>query len=82
MYESLPPALSDWVSRQTERMGLPGPDHFILLVLRLEKQRQDLEHVPELYRRVFQGQPPHATVVDRTTHTPEPAHADPLERRR
>jgi hypothetical protein len=24
-------------------MGLPGPDNYIVLLLRLEKQRQDLE---------------------------------------
>jgi hypothetical protein len=43
MHESLPPALRQWVGRRAEAMGLPGPDDYILLLIRLEKQRQELE---------------------------------------
>jgi hypothetical protein len=53
LHEALPPVLRDWVARQAEAMGLPGPDDYILLLLKLEKQRQDLEGVPERYRRFF-----------------------------
>ena len=42
MYESLPPPYRQWVAEQALAMGLPDPDHFILLLVRLEKQRQDL----------------------------------------
>jgi hypothetical protein len=53
LHEALPPLLRQWVTCQAEAMGLPGPDDYILLLLKLEKQRQDLETVPERYRRVF-----------------------------
>jgi hypothetical protein len=43
MHDALPFALREWVGRQAEVMGLPGPDDFILLLIRLEKQRQELE---------------------------------------
>ena len=33
---------------QAVRMGLPGPDDVILLLIRLEKQRQELEPVARL----------------------------------
>ena len=48
MHESLPPALRDWVAAQARVMGLPGPDDFILLLIRLEKQRQDLAAIHHL----------------------------------
>ena len=48
MYESLPAPLRDWVAAQAKVMGLPEPDHFILLVLQLEKQRQDLAAIHHL----------------------------------
>ena len=43
MYESLPHPWRNWVCRQADKMGLPSPDDYILLLVRLEKQRQDLE---------------------------------------
>ncbi len=43
MHESLPPALRHWVTGQAVRIGLPGPDDYILLLIRLEKQQQELE---------------------------------------
>lgn len=43
MYQSLPQPWRTWVCGQAEKMGLPDPDSFILLLVRLEKQRQDLE---------------------------------------
>lgn len=46
MVELLDPALRQWVERQASLMGLPSPDNLILLLIRLEKQRQDLEEVP------------------------------------
>jgi hypothetical protein len=48
MYESLPPFLSDWVARKAADMGLPGPDDYIVLMLRLEKQNQALAAVDHL----------------------------------
>jgi hypothetical protein len=48
--ESLPPPLRPWVERQARRMGLPGPDDYILLRIRPETQRQDLEAVRRLAR--------------------------------
>ena len=53
IYTSLPPPLADWVAPQAESMGLPTPDDYILLLLRLEKQNQEQELIPEHYRRVF-----------------------------
>jgi hypothetical protein len=51
MYESLPLTLRNWVAGQAERMGLPEPDSYILLLIRLEKQNQDLavihQHITE-----------------------------------
>ena len=43
MVESLPAPLRAWVCRRAEEMGLPGPDDYILVLLKLEKQRLDLE---------------------------------------
>jgi hypothetical protein len=43
MYESLPLLERAWVCDQARRMGLPGPDDFIVLLIRLEKQRQEIE---------------------------------------
>jgi hypothetical protein len=43
MHESLPLPLRQWVSDQADKMGLPGPDSYIHLLIRLEKQRQDLQ---------------------------------------
>jgi hypothetical protein len=42
MTESFPPFLRHWVTRQAEAMGLPGPDDYMALLIRLEKQRQAL----------------------------------------
>jgi hypothetical protein len=42
MADALPPLLRQWVARQAGRMGLPGPDDYITLLIRLEKQRQAL----------------------------------------
>ncbi len=55
--EALPPALAAWVAQRAEAMGLPGPDDYLLLLLRLEKQRHDLAGVPELYQQVFHRLP-------------------------
>jgi hypothetical protein len=41
----LAPPLRQWVAEQAVHMGLPGADDYILLLIRLEKQRQDLESV-------------------------------------
>jgi hypothetical protein len=43
MHEFLSLPLHQWVSDQADKMGLPGPDSYILLLIRLEKQRQDLQ---------------------------------------
>lgn len=43
MHDELPPLLRAWVEAQATKIGLPGPDDYIVLLLRLEKQRQDLE---------------------------------------
>ena len=43
MYKSLPLPLRQWVADQADKMGLPGPDSYVLLLIRLEKQRQDLQ---------------------------------------
>jgi hypothetical protein len=43
MYESLSLPLRQWVSDQAEKMGLLDPDSYIVLLIRLEKQRQDLQ---------------------------------------
>jgi hypothetical protein len=48
LHESLPPPLAAWVAHQAEVMGLPDPDSFILLLLRLEKQRQELAATDKL----------------------------------
>jgi hypothetical protein len=53
MVEALPPDLREWVHRQAAAMGLPGPDNYILLLLKLEKQRQDLAGVEARYRALF-----------------------------
>jgi hypothetical protein len=45
MHESLPSPLRQCVAEQAEKMGLPRPDDYILLLIRLEKQRQDLENL-------------------------------------
>ncbi len=56
LVETLPPALGTWLARQAEAMGLPGPD-YLLLLLRLEKQRHNLAGIPELYQQVFHRLP-------------------------
>jgi len=48
MYETLPENLRIWVCYQAEIMGLPGPDSYIMLLIRLEKQRQDLAPIERL----------------------------------
>lgn len=45
MVETLPEALQSWVRDQAHAMGLRGPDSYILLLIRLEKQRQELAAV-------------------------------------
>jgi hypothetical protein len=46
--ESLPSLLREWVARQARLMGLPGPDDYVVVLLRLEKQRQALDAVAKL----------------------------------
>jgi len=53
LHRSLPPLLREWAARRAREMGLPGPDDYVLLLLRLEKQRQALAGVEERYREVF-----------------------------
>ena len=43
MHESLASPLREWVADQTRNMGLPDPGSYILLLIRLEKQRQTLQ---------------------------------------
>ena len=43
MHECLPPPWRQWVADQASKMGLPDADSYILLLIRLEKQRQDLQ---------------------------------------
>jgi hypothetical protein len=57
LHELLPPPLAAWVAEQAESMGLPGPDNYILLLVRLAKQHHDHAAVPDLYRRIFHGLP-------------------------
>jgi hypothetical protein len=52
MHESLPPPLRRWVTEQAEKMGLPGPDDYILLLIRLDKQDHELQFPsPECRKR-------------------------------
>jgi len=46
--QSLPPLLRDWIARQAEKMGLPSPENYLLLLVRMEKQRQALAAVEHL----------------------------------
>jgi hypothetical protein len=55
MYKSLPPPYRQWVADQAGAMGLPDPDSYIVLLVRLEKQRQDLE--PGGKREITEGGP-------------------------
>lgn len=50
---SLPSDLHEWISRMAHDMGLPSAADYVLLLLRLEKQRQDLADIHERYRQVF-----------------------------
>ena len=43
MHTLLPSPWREWVIDQAARMGLPGADDFIMLLIRLEWQRQELE---------------------------------------
>ena len=45
MYETLPPLLRSWAEQQAERMGLPGPDDYLLLLIRLDQQDRELERI-------------------------------------
>ncbi len=45
---SLPPLLRDWIARQADAMGLPSPENYLLLLVRMEKQRQALAAVEHL----------------------------------
>jgi hypothetical protein len=62
MHESLPPPLAQWVALKAEAMGLPGPDDYILLLIKLAKQEHDLQGTGDRYRRVF------------TAASPQPVH--------
>src|SRR5437870_1935810 len=62
-HDLLSPHLRQWVVAQAEVMGLSGPDNYILLLIRLEKQRQELEAAERLARQIVlrpsaQGDPP------------------------
>jgi hypothetical protein len=50
---SLPADLHEWITHMAKQMGLPDPESYILLLLRLEKQRQDLAGVAERYDQIF-----------------------------
>ena len=52
---ALPGSLRSWLMDQAERMGLPTAGDFVLLLIRLEKQRQDLAGVDERYQQLFRG---------------------------
>jgi len=39
---ALPGSMQPWLAAQADKMGLPSPDSYVLLLLRLEKQRQEL----------------------------------------
>lgn len=66
LHTLLPPSLAEWAARQADIMGLPGPDDYILLLVRLAKQHHDLAGIPELYHHVFHGLP----VADSPPPTP------------
>jgi hypothetical protein len=59
MYKSLPPFLRDWVARKATDMGLPGPDDYIVLMLRIEKQNQTLAAVDHLIHPHTAGKAEH-----------------------
>ena len=40
---ALPGSQRAWVTDQAAKMGLSSPDNFVLLLVRMEKQRQDLD---------------------------------------
>jgi hypothetical protein len=58
--ESLPPFLRAYVASQADAMGLPGPDDYLLLLQRLEQQRQSFAGVDARYREVFSARRPAA----------------------
>lgn len=41
MHEELPEELRRWVIERAEAMGLPSPDSYLRLLVRLEKQRRE-----------------------------------------
>jgi hypothetical protein len=45
MHQALPPPLRAWVEEKATSMGLPGPDDYLLLLLRLDKQNHDVERL-------------------------------------
>ena len=55
MHHCLPLSLRAWVEDQAKSMGLPGPDDYVLLLLRLEKQCQDMHGIEDRYRQVFRS---------------------------
>ncbi len=57
MHESLPPPLREWVAAQATRMGLPTPDDYIVLLVRLAKQNHDLEPIAKLSHAAHDKQP-------------------------
>ena len=63
MYESLPTPLRNWTIDQAERMGLPDPDSLIMLLIRLEKQNQDLAAVHKYATEKPELMPPKAAMV-------------------
>jgi hypothetical protein len=53
LHESLAPDLQEFVIRQAQAMGLPSADDFLLLLVKLAKQHEDLAGIDERYRAVF-----------------------------
>jgi hypothetical protein len=63
MYEYLPTPLRNWVADQAERMGLPDPDSLIMLLIRLEKQNQDLAAIHQLVTEKPEIMPPNTVLL-------------------
>jgi hypothetical protein len=69
---TLPPLLRDWIARQAALMGLPSPDNYLLLLVRLEKQRLALASAQQALESQFATLLPGEGLTDRTT-PPVPA---------
>jgi hypothetical protein len=50
MHKELPEADREWVITRAEAMGLPDADNYLLLLVRLEKQRLELAAWQETLR--------------------------------